>query len=101
MALPPVRLTFWLTCGVYPSCRVTSTKSRGSIACRRPACAGVEALSNDTLEPRLYGPRAADVGDNEPRRVRQLEHENARLKRLVADLTLDTHMLAEALREEA
>ena len=33
--------------------------------------------------------------------VRQLEDENARLKRLVADLTLDKHMLAEALRKRA
>jgi putative transposase len=35
------------------------------------------------------------------RRLRQLEDENARLKRLVADLTLDKHMLAEALRKNA
>jgi hypothetical protein len=35
---------------------------------------------------------------HEVRRVRQLEDENAWLKRLVADLTLDKHMLAEALR---
>ena len=33
------------------------------------------------------------------RRLRQLEDENNRLKRLVADLTLDKHMLAEALRK--
>ena len=32
--------------------------------------------------------------------VRQLEDENLRLKRLVADLTLDKHMLAEALRKK-
>jgi putative transposase len=38
---------------------------------------------------------------HEVRRVRQLEYENARLKRLVADLTLDKHMLAEALRKKA
>jgi putative transposase len=31
----------------------------------------------------------------------QLEDENARLKRLVADLTLDKHMLSEALRKNA
>jgi hypothetical protein len=34
------------------------------------------------------------------RRLRQLEDENARLKRLVADLTLDKHMLSEALRKK-
>ena len=32
------------------------------------------------------------------RRLRQREDENNRLKRLVDDRTLDTHMLAEALR---
>lgn len=42
----------------------------------------------------------AHLGVNEVRRVRQLEDENARLKRLVADLTLDKHMLAEALRKK-
>jgi hypothetical protein len=34
---------------------------------------------------------------SELRRLRQLEDENNRLKRLVADLTLDKHMLSEAL----
>lgn len=32
---------------------------------------------------------------NEARRLRTLEHENARLKRLVADLTLDNQALKE------
>jgi putative transposase len=32
------------------------------------------------------------------RRLRQLEEENNRLKRLLADLSLDKHMLSEALR---
>lgn len=41
------------------------------------------------------------LGVSELRRLRQLEDENARLKRLVADLTLDKHMLAEALRKKA
>jgi len=36
---------------------------------------------------------------SELRRLRQLEDENGRLKRLVADLTLDKHMLSEALRK--
>jgi hypothetical protein len=35
----------------------------------------------------------------ELRRMRQLEDENSRLKRLVADLTLDKHMLTEAFRK--
>ena len=43
----------------------------------------------------------AHVGVSELRRLRQLEDENARLKRVVADLTLDKHMLSEALRKNA
>ena len=43
----------------------------------------------------------AHLGVTELRRLRQLEDENARLKRVVADLTLDKHMLAEALRKHA
>ena len=35
------------------------------------------------------------------RRLRQLEKENGRLKRLVADLSLDTHRLSEALRKKS
>lgn len=42
----------------------------------------------------------AHLGVSELRRVRQVEEENARLKRLVADLSLDTHMLSEALRKK-
>ena len=37
---------------------------------------------------------------SELRRLRQLEEENSRLKRLVADLSLDKHMLSEALRKK-
>ena len=37
----------------------------------------------------------AHLGVGELRRLRQLEDENGRLKRLVADLTLDKHMLSE------
>lgn len=43
----------------------------------------------------------AHLGVSELRRLRQLEDENTRLKRLVADLTLDKHMLSEALRKNA
>jgi putative transposase len=43
----------------------------------------------------------AHLGVSELRRLRQLEDENARLKRVVADLTLDQHMLSEALRKNA
>ena len=43
----------------------------------------------------------AHLGVSELRRLRQLEDENSRLKKLVADLTLDKHMLSEALRKKA
>jgi len=41
--------------------------------------------------------RFAGMGVAELRRLRQLEEENRKLKQLVADLTLDKHMLQEVL----
>ena len=49
----------------------------------------------------VWKKKYAPLGVSELRRLRQLEDENARLKRLVGDLTLDKHMLAEALRNKA
>ena len=40
----------------------------------------------------------AHLGVSELRRLRSLEEENHRLKKLMADLSPDKHMLAEALR---
>ena len=48
----------------------------------------------------IWKKRFGHLGVSEVRRVRHLEEENSRLKRLVADLTLDKHMLAEALRKK-
>ena len=48
----------------------------------------------------VWKKKYADLGLSELRRLRQLEDENARLKRVVADLTLDKHMLSEALRKK-
>jgi putative transposase len=42
----------------------------------------------------------AGMGIAEFRRLRQLEEENHRLKQLVADLTLDRHMLQEVIRKK-
>ena len=39
----------------------------------------------------------AGMGVSELRRLKQLEEENRRLKQLVADLTLDKHMLQEVI----
>jgi putative transposase len=41
----------------------------------------------------------ANLGVAELRRLKQLEEENARLKRVVGDLTLDRHILQEVLRK--
>ena len=41
----------------------------------------------------------ARLGVSELRRLRQVEEDNSWLKRLVADLSLDKHMLSEARRK--
>ena len=46
-----------------------------------------------------YGDGGLEV--SEARRLRQLEHENSRLKRLVADLTLDNQALKELVGKKA
>ena len=48
----------------------------------------------------LWKKKFAHLGVSELRRLRQIEDENRRLKQLVADLTLDKHMLTEALRKK-
>ncbi len=48
----------------------------------------------------LWKKKYAHLGVSELRRLRQVEDENRRLKQLVADLTLDKHMLGEALRKK-
>lgn len=47
----------------------------------------------------VWKKKFAHLGVSELRRLRQLEEENGRLKRLVADLTLDKHILAETIRK--
>jgi len=42
----------------------------------------------------------AGMGVAELRRLRQLEDENKQLKQLVADLSLDKHMLQEVIRKK-
>jgi putative transposase len=48
----------------------------------------------------IWKKKYAHLGVNELRQLRSLEDENARLKRLVADLSLDKHILTEALRKK-
>jgi hypothetical protein len=45
----------------------------------------------------IWKKKYAHLGVSELLKLRSLKDENNRLKRLVADLTLDKHMLAEAL----
>jgi putative transposase len=47
----------------------------------------------------VWKKRFAQLGVSELRKLRSLEEENRRLKPVVADLTLDKHMLSEALRK--
>jgi putative transposase len=47
----------------------------------------------------VWKKKFAHLGVSELRRLRLLEDENARLKRVVADLTLDKHILSETIRK--
>jgi putative transposase len=44
--------------------------------------------------------RYGGLGISELRKLRQLEEENAQLKKLVADLSLDKHMLQEVIKKK-
>ena len=48
----------------------------------------------------VWKKRYASLRVSELRRLRQLEDENGRLKRLVADLTLDKHILQEVIAKK-
>lgn len=53
-------------------------------------------------EPTFYRwkKKFGGLGVSELRELRQLREENGKLKRLVADLTLDKHILQESLRKK-
>jgi putative transposase len=48
----------------------------------------------------VWKKKYASMGVSELRKLRQLEDENARLKKLVADLTLDKHILHEVIAKK-
>jgi putative transposase len=48
----------------------------------------------------VWKKRYGNLGLPEVRELRQLRDENARLKRLVADLTLDRHVLQEVIKKK-
>ena len=48
----------------------------------------------------MWRKKYAGLGPIEVRELRQLREENARLKKLVADLTLDKHILTEVVQKK-
>ncbi len=48
----------------------------------------------------IWKKKYGELSASEVRRLRQLEEENARLKRLVADLTLDKNILQEVIKRK-
>ncbi len=48
----------------------------------------------------VWKKKYASMGVSELRKLRQLEDENGRLKKLVADLTLDKHILQEVIAKK-
>ena len=48
----------------------------------------------------VWRKKYADLGVGELRQLRQLTEENARLKRIVADLTLDKQILQEVIKKK-
>ena len=48
----------------------------------------------------IFGRKSSGLALNELRELRQLREENSTLKRLVADLSLDRHMLQEIVRKK-
>lgn len=49
----------------------------------------------------IWKKKYANLGVAEVREMRQMREENARLKRIVADLTLDKQILQEVIRKKA
>lgn len=70
--------------------RQVEAGTRVADACRQM---GVSDATFNVWKKKYAGP-----GVGELRRLRQIEDENTRLKQVVADPTLDKHMLSEALR---
>lgn len=65
-----------------------------------PSCRHLSATGHGRGDVFCVEEKYAHLGVSELQRLRQLEEENSHLKRLVADLSLDKHMLAEALRKK-
>ena len=57
-----------------------------------------EATGPGPVRPNNWKKKYGGLGTSELRRLRELEAENQQLKKLVADLSLDKHMLQEVRR---
>lgn len=68
------------------------TGTRVSEVCRKMGISGATFYN----WKKTYG----GLGVSEVRRLKQLEEENARLKRMVADLSLDKQMLQDVLQKK-
>ena len=77
---------------IYAICQAESGTPVGDL-CRQ---LGVSDVTIYTWK-RKY----AHLGVSELRRLRQVEEANSRLKQLVADLSIDKHLLSEALRNKS
>ena len=52
----------------------------------------------ETFDPKRYTPYSAGLKSDQVKRLKDLETENSRLRRAIADLTLDKQILTEAAR---
>ena len=82
-----------------------TARSRSSTPCGKSKGVRRSAKSAGRWEYRrrrfTAGRRYAGLGLNELRELRQLREENRKLKGIVADLTLDKHILQEVLSKKA
>jgi putative transposase len=86
-----------------PGCRSEGTrKSRFCERCTRPTRISDLCREHGISEATYYvwKKKYAGLGLSEVRELRQLREENSKLKRLVADLSLDRHMLQEIVRKK-
>jgi putative transposase len=68
--------------------------------CGTPVADVCRQLGVSEASLHLWKKKYAKLGLTEIRELRQLRDENARLKRLVADLTLDKHILGEVVKKK-
>ena len=100
-------LTAWPASACFGAKRICSSVNLDFFIASSPSCKDPEApYSSSKWTPKsevtfyVWKKRYANLGVLELRELRQLRDENARLKRLVADLTLDRHVLQEVIKKK-